>query len=110
QAAALAALGDKTHAERSRRFMARERERFIAGLRDLPGCRVVPTYANYVFVELPHGWHARSAAERLRRERILIRDCSSVAGSSVRAIRLAVRTRPENDRLLTALSRLLCNH
>lgn len=107
QAAALAALSDTVHAEKSVRFMAQERSRLGALLAALPGCAIVPTCANYFFVELPHRWRARPVVERLRREGVLIRDCSSVPGASPRAIRLAVRTARENDRLIRALSRVL---
>lgn len=107
QMAALAALGDKAHAEKSLRFMVRERERFISALKAIPGCRVIPPSANYVFVELPHGWRATTMTERLKRQGLLIRDCSSVPGASARAIRLAVRLPSDNDRLVTALSGVL---
>ena len=107
QAAALAALTDTAHAEKSVRFMVRERSRFAALLATLPGCAIAPTYANYFFVELPRRWRARTVVERLRREGVLIRDCSSVPGASRSAIRLAVRTARENDRLVLALSQVL---
>ncbi|MDH4154092.1 MAG: threonine-phosphate decarboxylase CobD [Nitrospira sp.] len=107
QVAALAALNDKTHARKSLKFMTQERERFRTRLAALPGCTVLPTHANYCFVELPRGQHARALAEHLRGKGLLIRDCSSVPGANSRSIRLAVRTRSENDRLLRELSRLL---
>lgn len=107
QAAALAALSDTAHAEKSMRFMAKERSRFVALLATLPGCAIVPTCANYVFVELPPRWRARRVAERLRCDGVLIRDCSSVPGAPLGAIRLAVRTSRDNDRLIQALSRVL---
>lgn len=87
--------------------MTRERERLRTLLVALPGCAVMPTYANYFLVELPRGRHARDITEQLRSRGLLIRDCSSVPGMNVRSIRLAVRTIPENDRLIRALSRLL---
>jgi threonine-phosphate decarboxylase len=107
QVAALAALGDQAHAEKSLRFMARERDRFASLLRTLPGCLVIEPSANYVFVELPHGWQARTMAERLKRQGLLIRDCSSVPGASARAIRLAVRLPSDNDRLVKVLSTMI---
>lgn len=107
QVAALAALGDQAHAEKSLRFMARERDRFASLLRALPGCQVIGPSANYIFVELPRGWRARTATDRLRREGLLIRDCSSVPGASARAIRLAVRLPSDNDRLVKVLSTMM---
>ncbi len=106
QVAALAALRDLAHAKKSLRYMEKERRRFAASLAALPGCMVIPTCANYLFVELPHGWSARRVTERLRRDGLLIRDCSAVPGSHAGAVRIAVRTRRENDRLIQALSLL----
>lgn len=107
QIAAFAAVNDAVHARKSLRFMARERERFRARLASLPGCVVMPTYANYVLVELPRNRHARDITEQLRSKGLLIRDCSSVPGMNSRSIRLAVRTVQENDHLIQVLSHLL---
>jgi threonine-phosphate decarboxylase len=107
QVAAHAALNDTAHARKSVQFMAKERTRFATLLAALPGCAVAPTCANYLFVELPRGWPARQVTDRLRREGVLIRDCSSVPGAHGRAVRVAVRTQRENDRLIQALSQLL---
>lgn len=107
QVAALAAVNDAVHARKSLRFMAGERERFRKLLATLPGCVAMPTYANYVLVELPRRSHARDVTKQLRRKGLLIRDCSSVPGLNSRSIRLAVRTVQDNDRLIRTLSRLL---
>lgn len=107
QVAALAALGDRAHTEKSLRFMARERDRFASLLKTLPGCRVIEPSANYTFVELPCGWQATMVTDRLRRMGLLIRDCSSVPGASARAIRLAVRLPSDNDRLVKVLSTMI---
>jgi len=107
QVAALAAVNDAVHARKSLRFMARERERFRKLLATLPGCIAMPTYANYVLVELPRRSYARDVTKQLRRKGLLIRDCSSVPGLNSRSIRLAVRTVQDNDRLIRTLSRLL---
>ena len=107
QVAALAAIHDPSHTRKSLRFMVRERERFGTLLAALPGCLVIPTAANYFFVELPRGQYAGSVTEQLRAEGLLIRDCSAVPGANARSVRLAVRSPHDNDRLIRALSRLL---
>jgi threonine-phosphate decarboxylase len=107
QVAARAALHDIAHARRSVQFMARERERFGKLLTALPGCSVIPTQANYFFMELPRGQHAHQLMKQLFGEGLLVRDCSSVPGANARFIRFAVRSRLENDRLVKALTRLL---
>lgn len=107
QAAALAALHDRRHAERSLLYMMRERGRFAALLANLPGCVVYPSEANFLLMELPIGWRAGTVTARLRRDGLLIRDCSAVPGLSVRSVRIAVRTRRDNNRLAQALANLL---
>lgn len=107
QVAACAALKDEVYVRKSLRFMIKERRRFAALLAALPGCSVAPSRANFLFVELPREWPARRMAERLRTDGIVIRDCSSVPGAHARAVRLAVRTPSENDRLVLGLSRIL---
>lgn len=107
QVAAVAALNDFRHAQRSLSFMARERARFTALLARLPGCVVFPSHANFVLMELPVGWHAANVTALLRRDGLLVRDCSAVPGLHSRSVRVAVRTRRENNRLVKALSGLL---
>lgn len=109
QVAAVAALQDTAHAKKSLAFMKKERARFSNALTSLPGCMVMPAHANYIYMELPDGWHASEATARLRREGILIRDCSSIPGATIGSIRVAVRSKRDNDRLLKSLTRLLCH-
>lgn len=107
QVAALAALHDTAHAKKSLQFVLKERVRMAKELAGLAGCALFPAHANFLFMELPRGWHGGKLTEQLRREGILIRDCSSVPGANRRSIRIAVRSREDNDRLLKALSRVL---
>jgi threonine-phosphate decarboxylase len=107
QVAALAAVQDQTHAKRSLQFIAKERVRFAAELAGMPGCTVLPTHANFIFMELPRGWHAAAMATRLKRDGLLIRDCSGMPGACARSIRVAVRSRRDNDRLLQRLASAL---
>lgn len=109
QVAAIAALQDTAHAKKSLAFMKKERARFSRGLSSMFGCRVMPAHANYIYVELPGGWHASEVTARLRRDGILIRDCSSIPGATTGSIRVAVRSKRDNDRLLKSLTRLLCH-
>ncbi len=107
QVAAVAALRDKTHARRSLTFMARERARLLVELQRLPGCVAFPSEANFILLELPVGERARTIVAALRRQGLLIRDCSMVAGLNDRTVRVAVRSTSDNTRLLRALSQAL---
>lgn len=103
QAAALAALGDRAHEARSLAAALQERERLARGLARLPGLTVFPSEANFLLVELPAGATASRLAASLRREGLLIRDCSAVPGLNDRTVRLAVRRGGQNRRLLALL-------
>lgn len=107
QAAALAALKDRHHARRTLAFMNDERRRFAKSLTAISGVTVFPSAANFLLVELPPGRSGPEVAGILRRQGLLIRDCSRVPGLSQRTIRVAVRLPGQNDRLVRALRALI---
>lgn len=91
-----------------RKFVA-ERERFAAALGGVPFLRVIPSQANYFLCEVT-GRFGSHELTRLLLDRydILIKDCSTKsafpAGSQY--VRIAVRDRRDNDRLVEALKTL----
>lgn len=107
QAAARAALEDRRHAQRSLAFMRTERPRFTEKLASLVDVTVYPSAANFLLVELPPSMSASRLANALRKQGLLIRDCSSIPGLNNRTVRMAVRTPAQNHRLMTALRALL---
>lgn len=107
QRAAQLALEDKRHSRRSLRFMEQERSRCVQGLMRLPGCSTFPSAANFLLLELPARLKAMRVVSALRRQGILVRDCSQVPGLNDRSIRLAIRSRADNDRLLSSLSEII---
>ncbi|MBA2486644.1 MAG: threonine-phosphate decarboxylase [Nitrospira sp.] len=109
QRAAEAALCDVRHTRRSLRFIHRERTRVMKALTRLPGCTVFSSAANFILMELPVGQKVAGTVAALRRQGILIRDCSQVPGLNARSVRVAVRTRADNDRLLHALMAVIHN-
>jgi threonine-phosphate decarboxylase len=98
--AALAAIADEEHARRTREFVAAERAWFTGELARIPGLRPLPSCANYLAVDcaIDSGELYRALLER----KILIRCIEP------RRIRLAVRTRAENGRLVAALRESQC--
>jgi threonine-phosphate decarboxylase len=107
QVAALASLQDKGYIARSLRMMTQERPRLIDTLRSIPGMTVYPSEANFLLGEVPLPHPASKLTESLRQHGLLIRDCSSVRGLTKQTIRIAVRTAPENRRLVTMVGRTL---
>jgi len=98
QAAGAAALTDAAYEENLRLLIARERsymqDALMAG-----GFHVIPGGANYIlFYSEDHEMH-----EKLQDHGIMIRDCSDYPGLAEGWYRVAVRTREENEMLLSRL-------
>jgi threonine-phosphate decarboxylase len=79
---------------------------FEAQLRTIPGIRVYPAAANFLLVELlEQSIDAYHLYQQLGRRGLLVRVCDSFRGlANGRFIRLAVRTRSENNRCAEELS------
>ncbi len=104
--AAVAALQDWSHIRRTRELISRERHWITEELRLLPGIEVFPAAANFILFKTTMRDH-RLFVQRLGEQGILVRDCSSFSGLDDRFLRIAVRTRRENKRLIKALRKLL---
>ena len=103
--AALAALDDREHAAATREWVPQERVWFARELAAMADTTVWPSEANYIYVEMPYAAGlVRFAAER----NILIRDCTGWPGCQRIGIRVAVRRRWENERLLAVWKEFLC--
>ena len=80
------------------------RAEYITELKQLDYLKVLPTQANYVMCEVISPRSARGLAERLLKEhQILIKDLSSKVSNGKQYIRLAVRDREDNKKIVNAL-------
>lgn len=104
--AAVAAMDDWGHIRKTRRLIVKERERLLSALRLLPGVETLPSAANFLLVKF-EGTDTHALRDKLGRRGMLLRDCSSFDGLDSRYLRIAVRTRRENIRLIKALRELL---
>ena len=96
-----AMLRETAYLEFTRRFVRESREDLTKGLRSLPGAKVFPAAANFIFFGLPQ---ANAIARRLLERGIVVRQCGDFTGLAPdRYLRVAVRKRSENQRLLEAL-------
>ena len=108
QDAAVAALHDEAHNEETRTVIRAERKFLLSELVRLKGFRVYPADANYVFLDVRgSGFSAAQLRERMLERGILVRDCSSFQGLDGFYVRVAVRLRGENERLLSAFREVL---
>jgi histidinol-phosphate aminotransferase len=96
QEAAIAALGDLEHVEKSRRHNQTEIARLSQGLRAL-GLEVTPSQANFVLVHF--GRPTRALNQALLERGVIVRPIPALP----EALRISVGTVAENERLLSAL-------
>lgn len=97
QYAGIAALAEDTYVHNARWLVKEERKYLTRALR-LLGMESFESAANYVFFKGPE-----DLAVLCRERGILIRDCSNYRGLEKGFFRIAVRTREENEQLVTAL-------
>ena len=85
------------------------RSELAAALASIDGLRVLPSQANYLMVELTGPMGSRTLAKRLLTERrILIKDLSKkIKRDGRQFIRVAVRTREDNAKLVAAIRDML---
>ena len=89
-------------------LVARDRTYMLKQLERVPGLRVFPSQANFLYVELPRTVSGRKLRNRLLEQYgLMVRECSNKIGSSERYLRLAVQTKEAVDLLVQALSREL---
>jgi threonine-phosphate decarboxylase len=96
-----AALAEEGYERETRRINAEAREEFAAALRGI-GLSVFPSDANFLLVRLSQGSSAE-LARWLESSRTLIRLCNSFSGLGDDYIRLAVRSRDDNLRLVSLI-------
>lgn len=86
-----------------------ERARFFNLLSEIKFLRVIPSQANYFLCEMSGSYTAKELTGiLLERYDILIKDCSSKKGFAGRGeyVRIAIRDREDNDKLVEALNEL----
>ena len=101
QAAGIAALECANWLTESVKHISAERRHLTEELTNL-GIRVYPGEANYLLL-----YSDADLYEKLMGHGIMVRDCSGYVGLVEGYIRIAVRTREENDLLLTELDEVL---
>jgi threonine-phosphate decarboxylase len=104
--AALAALADESHSQRTIDFVRKERDFLITEIKTIPRAVAHPSDANFVYVSLRY--RAQDLVDHLQKSKILVRNCADWPGLPGEAIRIAVRTRTENRRLIKAWQAFRC--
>lgn len=107
QAAGCAALGETAYQRETRALVAEESAFLAREIAFFPGVRVYPSGVNFLLVSFASTEVAAASVDGLRRRGILVRDCSNYPGIGGGFLRVAVRKREENERLLAAWREVL---
>lgn len=101
-------LRDEKFISKSKFFLLEEKEFFYQELSNIRGWKVHKPSANFIFIKLLGNISSEGLTDQLAKKGILIRDCSNFRGlEKGKFIRLAVRTRKENIKLLKELKLIL---
>jgi histidinol-phosphate/aromatic aminotransferase/cobyric acid decarboxylase-like protein len=106
--AAIAATGDRNFQQQTWAWLPPAREELFQGLSKIPGLQPLPSAANFLLIksQVPS---TKLQSELLTQEQIFIRDCLSFPELGDRFFRIAVRTSEDNQLLLNAFSKIMCN-
>ena len=85
-----------------------ERRRFKRLLDQIPFIHVIPSQANYFLTEITSRFTSKQLTQKLLNEyNILIKDCDNKDGlKGKNYIRIAIRTKEDNNRLVAALKNI----
>ncbi len=108
QAAAIAALADQEHLQKTWTLIRQEKAFLLKHLAQFAGFKIFPPDANFLFIDVhKSGFTAAQLKTRMLQHGVLIRDCTSFAGLDQFYIRIAIKNRWENERLLQAFREVL---
>lgn len=104
QIAGQVAINDDTFAINTREYVSREKTFLYDGLSRINGIRPFRPSVNFILVKIHNAEITSSQIQDfLIKDKIIIRDCSNFIGLSEKYFRVAVKTREENQKLLSAL-------
>lgn len=101
-----AALSDEKFLQDTRLWLETEKKYFAEKLSELP-IKIFPPSVNFILIRLKSKELAAVVLKKLRKKKILVRNCANFAGLDERYLRLAVRTREENNFLIDELKKFL---
>lgn len=107
QMAGVTALENLSHIRRARKIIKTEREFMYSSINNkLSSFSAIESDVNFYLIRLHNGRSKQIRDSLLKKNGILVRDCSDFRGMNDKYIRVAVRTRSENLALLDSLESL----
>lgn len=100
-------LRSKEFIDKSFNFFSEESKFVIKELKEISRLKVFPTSTNYILINTRKtGVKAPSIKELLLKEKILIRDCSNYEGLNEYYIRICIKSRELNLKLISSLKKI----
>lgn len=106
EAAARACLEDREHAARSLRLIREERDWLWTQFPSIPALAPLASDANFYLAHLAGG--AADLCRWFEQRKVLLRDATGWPGIEGEAVRFAIRTRAENERLIAMMKEYFC--
>ncbi|MFZ7102602.1 MAG: threonine-phosphate decarboxylase CobD [Peptococcaceae bacterium] len=110
QLAGVTALQDEDFMKTTLDFYKEEKKFLFSRLAAMEGIRPLPPSANFIFIKLQPPHTASKICELLAHENILVRNCNSYPYLGEEYLRVAIKARAENLRLLAKLEEKLSNN
>ncbi|MBL8798637.1 MAG: pyridoxal phosphate-dependent class II aminotransferase [Planctomycetia bacterium] len=104
QVAGIAALADREYPRKTEEWFREAASPFATSLARCG--QLIPSRATFVLARLER-WTATQVNSRMRERGLLVRDASNFVGLDDRYLRVAVKTRDANERLVCALAEIL---
>ncbi|HHV17431.1 MAG TPA: threonine-phosphate decarboxylase, partial [Thermoanaerobacterales bacterium] len=89
------------------KYISQEKIRLWENLKSIPGFEPLYPEANFVFIKITKDLKVSILAESLKKKGILIRDCSNYRFLDESFFRVAVKSREDNDILISALKEVM---
>lgn len=107
QLAAKEILRDTKYINKTHQWINKERKFLFEHFLKIKGLKPYPSQANFILVKIEKGPSSIKLQEQLAKKGIIIRDCANFRGLNNKFIRVAVKTRYENIKLIKALKETL---
>lgn len=96
---------DEEYIRKSKAYIEGEREFLLESLKEIKGIKAYPTHTNYMLIKLEN-WNEDYIFKHFLERGIVIRKCSSFTGLEEGHIRIAIKDRENNEKLLKIFQKL----
>ncbi len=107
QLAGTAVLKDKEYIHNTQAIIEQEKEFLLSQLNKFESLEAFPTVTNFILMRLKNKMTSAELKNRLIKQGVLIRDCSNFYGLDNKFIRVAIKKRDDNIKLVSALKQIL---